>query len=197
MIISGKFFDRERKQKLEEFTAKHWLSQGSLVTGPSYKIRRSKIPMSSGAVVTDFFPATGTIQFLVRPTFSNNVKSVDMHGNFKNDTAYEANIRLEDWGTLLKSDEWKTVSLENFRALIQLSNLKFSCTCPSYHWTGISYNLDIADSSINPQKIPDPIWRNRHGVYKLPTLCKHLQEIVNSLIFRTPEILNQLRQKIK
>ena len=99
----------------------------------------------------------------------------------KKDKTYIMTIQFQDADKLSR---W------NFKS----KDIKVNCTCPHYHWGGISYSLGTElDASIRTTKIPDTYWRSKHGQ---PTVCKHLLGLLKNLSSFKKPIFNELK-KIK
>lgn len=86
-------------------------------------------------------------------------------------------------------------SKNDLSAILDLSeDVKFSCNCPSFVWTGISYFATLEDASLIPNNIYPKHWdKYREGVM----CCKHLSGAFRNLGFFIPQMAMSIKKAMK
>lgn len=105
------------------------------------------------------------------------------------DKRYTEIIRILDFFDWLETTP-EDITKQDIEDVLNVADVQVSCSCPSFNWQGMAYNLTQLDASIYTQTIPDPVWGPRHNNDNI--LCKHLQGLINQIAFYVP----QMRQKI-
>lgn len=180
-------------ESLKEFTIHDFRNQMSSIIKRTYKTRRSLQTMHTASVVADYDFDKGILYFIVEPTpKETETVSSDLKGNLSKDSAYTTAVQFMEIHKWV--DDWSTLKLPEFRQILDVVDVKFSCNCAFFHFGGVRYQLTQLDSAINPLSIPDPVWhaRNENKV----TLCKHCLEVTRKLKFEAPSILNQIRKRL-
>lgn len=148
------------------------------------------------AVLLDFDFGRSIAKFGTEGTFDFSVDTYErgrktpQKGSF-----YIIEVKFVDLKKWITKDDWQTLTLKYFREVLDVVDLKFFCSCPSFLYQGHRYQLTQLDSAIYPISIADPIWGPRHD--GSGGLCKHLVGITRMLRFSAPWLLKQLREKAK
>lgn len=127
---------------------------------------------------------------------SNEMNSGDLVDN-PTQKDYMMCIRINDFWDLI--DEIMVIEKNEFdgntlNAIIDLSqDVKFSCSCPSFVWTGISYFATLEGASL----IPNNIYPKKWDKYRKNALCcKHLSGLFRQLPFFTNQCAMSIRKNM-
>lgn len=192
--LFNKYYEGLPKELLLEFTLPEWTDKLGIPTKKSYLIRKQKKGnIERSLQFIDFDIDTGIAYFLVEPTHNFSTKSVDDRGVFRSDNSYEVQIEFLEWKDWV--DDWKKMTLDEWRQLLRAADVKFHCTCPSFFYQGIRYTLTQVDSAIKPLNIPDPIWGPIMGKNLKPYTCKHLQSVIKKTMRYPQQVYNLIKRK--
>lgn len=124
------------------------------------------------------------------------VNSGDMSTN--NSGEYMMCLRINDFWDLI--EEFEVIEKNEFdkntlSAILDLSeDVKYSCNCSSFVWTGISYYATLEDASLIPNTIAPKVWNKyRDGAL----CCKHLSGLFRSLGFQIPKMAQSIKKNMK
>ena len=133
-------------------------------------------------VVTPYEDPNHVYKALIDAPSTNIPNSGEMKVN--NSGEYMMCLRINDFWDLI--EELEVVEKNEFdkntlSAILDLSeDVKYSCDCPSFLWTSISYNATKEDASLIPSTIAPKFW----GKYREDALvCKHLSGLCRNLGF--------------
>ena len=161
----------------------YWQKQVDPIFKKSYD-SRSKIVSSNK---TFFQGLEGTkrnpiLVFSTIPTYSKKSNSIlkGKSDNPKVSKNYKIKIQLVDINSWIKSKTIENYTQEEFDGMLDFIDIKMDCSCYSFHWWGIRYQLSNLSSAIYSTNISDPV--RSLQLQKRPTLCKHLIYILK--IFR-------------
>lgn len=147
-------------------------------------------------VVTPYADPNHDYEELVDAPISDVVNSGAMKPN--NSGEYMMCIRINDFWDLI--EELEVIENNEFdkntlSAILDLSeDVKYSCNCPSFLWTSISYNATKEDASLIPSTIAPKFW----GKYRKGALCcKHLSGLFRSLSFFIPQCAMSIKKNMK
>lgn len=133
-------------------------------------------------VVTPYEDVDHVYKALIDAPSTNIPNSGEMKVN--NNGEYMMCLRINDFWDLI--EELEVVEKNEFdkntlSAILDLSeDVKYSCDCPSFLWTSISYNATKEDASLIPSTIAPKFW----GKYRGDALvCKHLSGLCRNLGF--------------
>ena len=133
-------------------------------------------------VVTPYEDPNHVYKALIDAPSTNIPNSGEMKVN--NSGEYMMCLRINDFWDLI--EELEVVEKNEFdkntlSAILDLSeDVKYSCDCPSFLWTSISYNATKEDASLIPSTIAPKFW----GKYRGDALvCKHLSGLCRNLGF--------------
>ena len=133
-------------------------------------------------VVTPYEDVDHVYKALIDAPSTNIPNSGEMKVN--NSGEYMMCLRINDFWDLI--EELEVVEKNEFdkntlSAILDLSeDVKYSCDCPSFLWTSISYNATKEDASLIPSTIAPKFW----GKYRGDALvCKHLSGLCRNLGF--------------
>ena len=133
-------------------------------------------------VVTPYEDPNHVYKALIDAPSTNIPTSGEMKVN--NSGEYMMCLRINDFWDLI--EELEVVEKNEFdkntlSAILDLSeDVKYSCDCPSFLWTSISYNATKEDASLIPSTIAPKFW----GKYREDALvCKHLSGLCRNLGF--------------
>lgn len=146
-------------------------------------------------VVTPYEDENHKYKRLVNAPTSNQMNSGEMENNSNKE--YMMCIRINDFWDLIElleiveQDEFDKNTLS---AIIDLSeDVKFSCDCPSYVWTGISYFATLENASL----IPNNIYPKKWNKYRDGALCcKHLSGLFRQLGFFIPQMAMSIKKNM-
>lgn len=177
-----------------------------------FSIRKSLIgnPNKNVKFITSELNSDGSADFLFQTTttpyedenhqykeledapISTSINSSKLINNVGNE--YAMCIRINDFWDLI--EELEIVERNEFdkntlASILDLSeDVKFSCNCASFVWTGISYFATLEDASL----IPNTIYPKKWDKYRKNALCcKHLSGLFRNLSF----FENQMAMSIK
>ena len=133
-------------------------------------------------VVTPYEDPNHVYKALIDAPSTNIPNSGEMKVN--NSGEYMMCLRINDFWDLI--EELEVVEKNEFdkntlSVILDLSeDVKYSCDCPSFLWTSISYNATKEDASLIPSTIAPKFW----GKYRGDALvCKHLSGLCRNLGF--------------
>lgn len=87
---------------------------------------------------------------------------------------YSPVIRFDDWKTLVPT---LPNNITSVNLLLQNSNIKVYCNCPSFKMHGYQYILTTVRSAISPEmRAPNKTNPQRRGI-----VCKHLRKVIETL----------------
>lgn len=180
----------------KEFTINDIKGQLSPIIKNTYS-KRKKIKGSRGRAsqFIEFDTKKGIAKFLVEPTNKSATQVVDLNGNLRPDTVYETSIEFVDYDKWV--DDPKNLTLDEWKQILTVADVKIHCNCGSFHWTGLRYQWSELDSAIYPLHIADPVWRKRHTEGGVPSLCKHLEEVILKIRRYPMQIYNDIKKKSK
>ena len=126
--------------------------------------------------------------------------SDENNGDMSEDTSgeYMMCIRINDFWELI--DYFQVVEEDDFdkntlSAILDLSeDVKFSCSCPSFVWTGISFYATLENASLMPTSIA-PKFCNKYRDGAL--CCKHLSGLFRNLGFFLPQCAMSIKKNMK
>jgi hypothetical protein len=194
---------QESISKLEEYSIDLIKRKVSGIIKRTSNERRKKITPSKGSIVADFDLNDGIAYFLIQPTYSDKVASVNAeNGDFvkdsegkviANDNSYVVELQFTNWQEYVS--DWSKINTVNFKDMTTYADVKFSCTCPHWWWGGLAYwwtELDVAryPSTIIPRK-----WDKLHK--PVPTVCKHIKEVLDNINTKSNSIVSQIRRKVR
>lgn len=146
--------------------------------------------------VVDFnFP--DTFFFLTEPTESFNTQVVNpdtLSLDLEPDNSYTMEIQIVDFEKKIDND-YLSVGVHKLRELLNDSDLRVWCDCPSFHPQGFNYKLSQKDASTHPTNILPTVWDKIHP--NSISTCKHLGGLLNTLSFFVPAMVNKLRDKVR
>jgi hypothetical protein len=165
--------------------------------------RRKRVTPSNGSIVADFDTNDGTAYFLIQPTYSDKVPSVNpKNGDFvkdskgkviANDNSYVVELQFVNWRDYI--DDWSKINTVKFKDITTYADVKFSCTCPHWWWGGLAYWWTELDVSRYPSTIIPQRWDKLHK--PVPTVCKHIKEILDNINTKSNSIVSQIRRKVR
>jgi hypothetical protein len=165
--------------------------------------RRKKITPSKGSIVADFDTNDGIVYFLIQPTYSDKVPSVNpQNGDFvkdsqgrviANDNSYVVELQFVNWKEYI--DDWAKINSVKFRDMIEYADVKFSCTCPHWWWGGLAYWWTELDVARYPSTILPRRWDKLHK--PVPTVCKHIKEVLDNIKTKSNPIISEIRKKVR
>jgi len=132
--------------------------------------------------------------------------------NLISDNVYQETIRFEDFFDYLSTTPFNlnemphTEIMKEFKDILTESDIKLWCSCPSTQWTGLNFRLSQVNSSLFPTNIApkDPVYDAngkmiRQG-WKTRTsggmICKHLDLLMNSIMFFIPQMSMMLKKQL-
>lgn len=147
-------------------------------------------------VVTPYNDPNHVYKELTDAPVSNTINSGDMNINTSGE--YMMCIRINDFWDLI--EELEVVENNEFdkntlSAILDLSeDVKYSCGCPSFVYTGPSYYSTLEDASLLPNNIKPKVWNKyRDGAL----CCKHLSGLFRSLSFFIPQCAMSIKKNMK
>ena len=134
------------------------------------------------------------IEFKVAPTFEKNVKIVNNRGKTKGSARDYTNIiEVKSYKAFLE----EPISQSSVREMLKKSDVYVDCNCPSFHWTGVKYEIS-GDASISKTSIPNVDWsqwnEKNYGVDGSPKLCKHLYQTLKYVQGNVPKITKDMKE---
>lgn len=128
----------------------------------------------------------------VADTVNSGTMSTDNSGE------YMMCLRINDFWDLI--EEFEVIEKNEFdkntlSAILDLSeDVKYSCNCSSFVWTGVSYYATLEDASLIPNTIAPKVWNKyRDGAL----CCKHLSGLFRSLGFQIPKMAQSIKKNMK
>lgn len=147
-------------------------------------------------VVTPYDDPNHIYKELVDAPVSNSMNSGKMKVNDSGE--YMMYLRINDFWDLI--EEFEVIENNEFdkntlSAILDLSeDVKFSCGCPSFVYTGISYYATNEGASLIPNNIKPKVWdKYRDGAL----CCKHLSGLFRSLSFFIPQCAMSIKKNMK
>lgn len=192
----------ERYLTLYEYTLQDWKGQLTSVIKRTYADRkRIKGAIESSVQLISFNPKTGEGFYAVEPTKAfSNTKADEVTGQPQGDTnLYTVRMLLVDWDKWVPNKDWVNLSVEDYRDVISVVDIKWNCDCMSYHWTGLQYQQSQANAAIYPTNIPDKQWRARHikDSNNIPGICKHQAAVVAKALRYPQTMLNEIKKMLR
>lgn len=147
-------------------------------------------------VVTPYEDPNHVYKALIDAPSTNIPNSGEMKVN--NSGEYMMCLRINDFWDLIEDlevIEKNEFDKNTLSAILDLSeDVKYSCDCPSFLWTSISYNATKEDASLIPSTIAPKFW----GKYRAGALCcKHLSGLFRTLSFQIPKMSMSIRKNMK
>jgi hypothetical protein len=182
----------------KEFTIKDFKNASSPLTR-THRVVRNVVKGQEGrlAKLVDYDFKKNIMVFLTPPTFrapAPNILNGRITANRQLKSLYMMQIQLveiDKW----KGKKWQELTLAEFKDILKVVDVKFDCTCSSFHWQGMRYKLSRLKSAIFPTTISDPVWGKAHQ--QKNGLCKHLLGLANSIDQMSPQLLTKLKQLAK
>lgn len=188
---------------LKEFNIGQWSKHISQFTDRHKGIRKKEIGEERKvARIVKYDYKRNIVMFKTIPTFFIPNEGYDNKKNTdRSYREYPVMIEFTNINEYLKKARersGRTINVWNlsettFRRLIKASNIKINCNCKSYNFQGKRYRATQVDSSIYPQTIPDPYWRQFHGASDY--LCKHLASIIPLIEKNSAKILKFIQRE--
>ena len=128
------------------------------------------------------------------------VSNIINSGSMSTDTSgeYMMCLRINDFWDLI--EEFEVIEKNEFNkntlsAILDLSeDVKYSCNCSSFVWTGISYYATLEDASLIPNTIAPKVWNKyRDGAL----CCKHLSGLFRTLSFQINLMAMSIKKNMK
>lgn len=176
-------------QMYNEFTLGEWKDQLSPVIQRTYG-ERKRLKKNKGSKIVLFDMRDETAYYRVEPTHSEKVKIANQSGELRDGSYYIASIKFLDLKKWMKKNT--RIGLKEWKEIMSVCDVQFHCTCPAFHWTGSRFQLTEVGAAIYPTAIPDTEWRKKHGESGVPTLCKHLNEVVKLLLNKPKQGYEQI-----
>jgi hypothetical protein len=120
--------------------------------------------------------------------------------NFKTRSTFDTGKHYRTRIQLVNLSKWRqgkylyNLGTKEFKEILDVCDIKMSCSCPAFHWMGISHYLDQMDSSIDHQPIPAPIWSKRKGYAEI-SMCKHLRWVLRLVKPNSGKILRVYKDR--
>ena len=115
-----------------------------------------------------------------------------------NSGEYMMCLRINDFWDLI--EELEVIEKNEFdkntlSAILDLSeDVKYSCNCVSFIWSGVSFFATQEDASL----IPNNIYPKKWDKYRAGALCcKHLSGLFRTLSFQIPKMSQSIRKNMK
>ena len=147
-------------------------------------------------VVTPYEDIDHMYKELIDAPIADIVNASAMKTN--NSGEYMMCLRINDFWDLI--EELEVVEKNEFdkntlSAILDLSeDVKYSCNCVSFVWSGISYFVTQEDASL----IPNNIYPKKWDKYRAGALCcKHLSGLFRTLSFQIPKMSMSIRKNMK
>lgn len=147
-------------------------------------------------VVTPYEDVDHIYKELIDAPIADVVNASAMKTN--NSGEYMMCLRINDfWDLIEKLEviEKNEFDKNTLSAILDLSeDVKYSCNCVSYVWSGISYFATQEDASL----IPNNIYPKKWDKYRAGALCcKHLSGLFRTLSFQIPKMSMSIRKNMK
>ena len=147
-------------------------------------------------VVTPYEDVDHVYKELIDAPIADVVNASAMKTN--NSGEYMMCLRINDFWDLI--EELEVIEKNEFdkntlSAILDLSeDVKYSCNCVSFVWSGISYFATQEDASL----IPNNIYPKKWDKYRAGALCcKHLSGLFRTLSFQIPKMSQSIRKNMK
>lgn len=147
-------------------------------------------------VVTPYEDVDHVYKELIDAPIADVVNASAMKTN--NSGEYMMCLRINDFWDLI--EELEVIEKNEFdkntlSAILDLSeDVKYSCNCISFVWSGISYFATQEDASL----IPNNIYPKKWDKYRAGALvCKHLSGLFRTLSFQIPKMSQSIRKNMK
>ena len=147
-------------------------------------------------VVTPYEDVDHVYKELIDAPIADIVNASAMKTN--NSGEYMMCLRINDFWDLI--EELEVVEKNEFdkntlSAILDLSeDVKYSCNCVSFIWSGVSFFATQEDASL----IPNNIYPKKWDKYRAGALCcKHLSGLFRTLSFQIPKMSQSIRKNMK
>ena len=147
-------------------------------------------------VVTPYEDVDHVYKELIDAPIADIVNASAMKTN--NSGEYMMCLRINDFWDLI--EELEVVEKNEFdkntlSAILDLSeDVKYSCNCISFIWSGVSFFATQEDASL----IPNNIYPKKWDKYRAGALCcKHLSGLFRTLSFQIPKMSQSIRKNMK
>ena len=147
-------------------------------------------------VVTPYEDVDHVYKELIDAPIADIVNASAMKTN--NSGEYMMCLRINDFWDLI--EELEIVEKNEFdkntlSAILDLSeDVKYSCNCVSFVWSGISYFATQEDASL----IPNNIYPKKWDKYRAGALCcKHISGLFRTLSFQIPKMSQSIKKNMK
>lgn len=147
-------------------------------------------------IVTPYDDIDHVYKELTDAPIATQINSGSMNVNDSGE--YMMCIRINDFWDLIEDLEVienNEFDKNTLSAILDLSeDVKFSCGCPSFVYTGISYYVTKEDASLMPNNIKPKVWdKYRDGAL----CCKHLSGLFRSLSFFIPQCAMSIKKNMR
>ena len=147
-------------------------------------------------VVTPYEDVDHVYKELIDAPIADIVNASAMKTN--NSGEYMMCLRINDFWDLI--EELEVIEKNEFdkntlSAILDLSeDVKYSCNCVSFIWSGVSFFATQEDASL----IPNNIYPKKWDKYRAGALCcKHLSGLFRTLSFQIPKMSQSIRKNMK
>ena len=147
-------------------------------------------------VVTPYEDVDHVYKELIDAPIADVVNASAMKTN--NSGEYMMCLRINDFWDLI--EELEVIEKNEFdkntlSAILDLSeDVKYSCNCVSFIWSGVSFFATQEDASL----IPNNIYPKKWDKYRAGALCcKHLSGLFRTLSFQIPKMSQSIRKNMK
>ena len=147
-------------------------------------------------VVTPYEDADHVYKELIDAPIADIVNASAMKTN--NSGEYMMCLRINDFWDLI--EELEVIEKNEFdkntlRAILDLSeDVKYSCNCVSFIWSGVSFFATQEDASL----IPNNIYPKKWDKYRAGALCcKHLSGLFRTLSFQIPKMSQSIKKNMR
>ena len=147
-------------------------------------------------VVTPYEDVDHVYKELIDAPIADIVNASAMKTN--NSGEYMMCLRINDFWDLI--EELEVIEKNEFdkntlSAILDLSeDVKYSCNCVSFVWSGVSFFATQEDASL----IPNNIYPKKWDKYRAGALCcKHLSGLFRTLSFQIPKMSQSIRKNMK
>ena len=147
-------------------------------------------------IVTPYEDVDHVYKELIDAPIADIVNASAMKTN--NSGEYMMCLRINDFWDLI--EELEVIEKNEFdkntlSAILDLSeDVKYSCNCVSFIWSGVSFFATQEDASL----IPNNIYPKKWDKYRAGALCcKHLSGLFRTLSFQIPKMSQSIRKNMK
>ena len=147
-------------------------------------------------VVTPYEDADHVYKELIDAPIADIVNASAMKTN--NSGEYMMCLRINDFWDLI--EELEVIEKNEFdkntlSAILDLSeDVKYSCNCVSFIWSGVSFFATQEDASL----IPNNIYPKKWDKYRAGALCcKHLSGLFRTLSFQIPKMSQSIKKNMR